>query len=732
MAMKLTKAERLLRQAQREEEAAKRASTPEVKSVEKQIEATEKKVKAIKAKIEKESKPVRPVIVLPPVPIIEWHGAYDQSWKGFITDESFAHPAKASRALLGKIFDHLFSIGALSRGGSVIDPFGGIGTTGIIGAWRACEVTCCELEPRFFELAKANFAMHAENLEHMGFPQPRIVNGDSRKLRQHICRADSVVSSPPYAEGLGHGGTPTVGGGKAGDKVLDAMQDGYGETTGQLTGMTEGEVDAVVSSPPYAEIATGAGGLNTKPAAEGQQGGRSASAASQDTDQRYGVTEGQLSRLQTGTVEDSLPDADFDGETYERDRDHSRLKAQLDSVFAVMKDHNWHTLSEISALTGAPEQSVGARLRDLRKEKFGGHVIERQYIEAGLWHYRFPSQADVVISSPPYEAAISERGGRQRVIEPRCDENGNPYPQEMDLKPYGDTEGQLGSMQTEGVDALISSPPYSASGLGSSPASEGPNGRPTDNKGASQPLDQYGETEGQLNHIPKGDIDAVISSPPYSEQQQGGGIAIHGTPQQQVYGDACKSPAGYQAQGNSEGQLGDMAAQNIDALVSSPPFGSGDSASAQSMVKRDDKSAQWVKANVGSAGTEGYGTSDGQLAQMPSKEESDTFWTAARDIVKECYDVLKPGGHAAWIVKAFVRDKQIVDFPGDWRKLCEYVGFETLTEVRAMLVKKNEYVDIFGEEQIDTKERKSFFRRLAEKNGSPKIDFEVVWIMRKP
>jgi hypothetical protein len=233
-----------------------------------------------------------------------------------------------------------------------------------------------------------------------------------------------------------------------------------------------------------------------------------------------------------------------------------------------------------------------------------------------------------------------------------------------------------------------------------------------------------------------------------------------------------------------------MRMERVDAIVSSPPFGSGDSASAQSMTTRSDKSAEWVKKNCGSAATEGYGASAGQLGVMKMHDVADalvsspphegslaastpgidwskakrdssgggehqapgasvnaaypptdgnvgnatgeTFWSAALDIVREAYAVLKPGGTAVWVVKMFVRDKQIVDFPADWRKLCESVGFVTETEVHAMLVAEETKSHLFDGEVTTRRERKSFFRRLAEKKGSPRIDWETVYFMRKP
>lgn len=78
----------------------------------------------------------------------------------------------------------------------------------------------------------------------------------------------------------------------------------------------------------------------------------------------------------------------FDGITFDPQRDTRRLTAQHHRVKALMRDGIWRTLSEISKATGDPEASVSARLRDLRKEKFGGHGVYRQYVERGLFRYR--------------------------------------------------------------------------------------------------------------------------------------------------------------------------------------------------------------------------------------------------------------------------------------------------------------------------------------------------------
>jgi hypothetical protein len=78
----------------------------------------------------------------------------------------------------------------------------------------------------------------------------------------------------------------------------------------------------------------------------------------------------------------------FDGPTFDQARDGDRLNAQLGRVLAVLKDHRWHTLGDISSQTHDPQASISARIRDLRKARYGGHEVKRRYVERGLWEYK--------------------------------------------------------------------------------------------------------------------------------------------------------------------------------------------------------------------------------------------------------------------------------------------------------------------------------------------------------
>ena len=78
----------------------------------------------------------------------------------------------------------------------------------------------------------------------------------------------------------------------------------------------------------------------------------------------------------------------FDGSTFIPKLDLGRLGRQMLAVYRVMEDGQWRTLGELSFATGCPEASVSARLRDLRKARWGSNLVERRRRSKGLHEYR--------------------------------------------------------------------------------------------------------------------------------------------------------------------------------------------------------------------------------------------------------------------------------------------------------------------------------------------------------
>lgn len=78
----------------------------------------------------------------------------------------------------------------------------------------------------------------------------------------------------------------------------------------------------------------------------------------------------------------------FGGASYDAKRDYERLDCQLAEVFRLMRDGQWRTLSEIARDVRGSQAGVSARLRDLKKQQYGGHQVPKEYVGDGVWRYR--------------------------------------------------------------------------------------------------------------------------------------------------------------------------------------------------------------------------------------------------------------------------------------------------------------------------------------------------------
>jgi len=82
------------------------------------------------------------------------------------------------------------------------------------------------------------------------------------------------------------------------------------------------------------------------------------------------------------------PSVAFAGKSYQAAFDYDRLSDQLKVVHRIMSDGRWHFLPELVEALGCKEQSASARVRDLRKEKYGSHNIQTERVSGGLYRYR--------------------------------------------------------------------------------------------------------------------------------------------------------------------------------------------------------------------------------------------------------------------------------------------------------------------------------------------------------
>ena len=88
--------------------------------------------------------------------------------------------------------------------------------------------------------------------------------------------------------------------------------------------------------------------------------------------------------------------ADFDGQTYEPELDKVRLTGQLKAVYSAMSDGEWWTLNCLRlVLNRGSEAGISARIRDLRKEKFGGFEVQRKRDKGTFWYRLVVGQTEL-------------------------------------------------------------------------------------------------------------------------------------------------------------------------------------------------------------------------------------------------------------------------------------------------------------------------------------------------
>ena len=77
--------------------------------------------------------------------------------------------------------------------------------------------------------------------------------------------------------------------------------------------------------------------------------------------------------------------------TLDRALDKPRLDTLRERIRRLMVDGRWRSLEEMQAVTGGRETGVSAKLRDLRKCRFGAYTVERRRRgdpKSGHWEYR--------------------------------------------------------------------------------------------------------------------------------------------------------------------------------------------------------------------------------------------------------------------------------------------------------------------------------------------------------
>jgi hypothetical protein len=380
-------------------------------------------------------------------------------------------------------------------------------------------------------------------------------------------------------------------------------------------------------------------------------------------------------------------------------------------------------------------------------------------------------RADVAITSPPYTNSAAENPNVVELQKKGWVKGGDLskfFPK--NLSPYN-----IGNFPFGNVDVAITSPPYAETYTGG--------GDPQKRKerlikAGRNPKEFLGgkARNAVLKHY--GEVDVCLTSPPYSETYSSSkaGKAIR-TGQTKIHDE--KHLARTYTEDLGKDNIGNLPHGNVDAIVTSPPYGEAVKAGnppSEKEFKRalekgfscSDRQAGWMRnlrkalkepnKSAWKGFVEGYSKSQQNIGNLPFVDtvitsppyeqglghnpgkkkitelgivrpeynwqnpnqigsmQKETYLSAMLQVYSEMFSVLKPNGLAIIIVKPFIRNKRVVDLPWHTWLIMAKVGF-TLEKLYKLRLKQQ-----------------SFWRILQYKNNPDleRICHEYVIVAKKP
>lgn len=248
------------------------------------------------------------------------------------------------------------------------------------------------------------------------------------------------------------------------------------------------------------------------------------------------------------------------------------------------------------------------------------------------------------------------------------------------------------------VDAIVTSPPFKTSneggGLNKNP--------PKTFRGVLKKHSfKLSNNPKNVDNLPYG-VDAVITSPPYSESmtKRRKGYTTH--PQ--------LSKTRHMGADSSDENIANLPMGKVDSIITSPPY-------EESMSPRRHKGKGGILERDKKLGLTGQYDIREDSTNI-GNQKGETYLQAMLQIYRECYKTLKPLGKIILVLKDFVRAKKVVRLDLDTKKLVESCGFRWV------------------ETKLFKLSSKSFWRTLYEKKY-PEVDtsllkYEFVEVFEKP
>jgi hypothetical protein len=222
---------------------------------------------------------------------------------------------------------------------------------------------------------------------------------------------------------------------------------------------------------------------------------------------------------------------------------------------------------------------------------------------------------------------------------------------------YAADSANIGNLPQGGISDVVTSPPYSE-GLGHKAGSNASEDHP-ERLAAQRNMTESMASEGNLSALKHGEIDRVVSSPPYE-----GSEAFQDTDfVQKISGDHDERIL----EGKTKGHL----KQPFRTLK----YKTGAHISQGHAPSSEAEGRYMERAEAGRI------THPDSLGKL----HKETYLEAMRVVYFGMFQVLKPGGRAVIIVKPFSREKKVVDLPWQTWLLMQSCGFEFEDTVKLRL-----------------------------------------------
>ena len=282
---------------------------------------------------------------------------------------------------------------------------------------------------------------------------------------------------------------------------------------------------------------------------------------------------------------------------------------------------------------------------------------------------------DKIVTSPPYVSGGHHNGvfrawGGKLDTKSGCGQIATPE------GGYGDNPKNIGNLPYGEIDKCIFSPPYAVQEGGKTSFKR--MGQ------SSRTLRHYAENPNNIDELPYGQIDKIVTSPPYS-----GGIDNRDRSIEPHYDEnrEKKFAGGSRSSimkpySDSPDNLGNLSYGNIDSIITSPPYEgsiSGESHTEEARAKEFEKlRAMGYKINPNSADNKVRGAVYSGSKDNIGNLKSQSYLEAMLLVYRNCFAVLRPQGLMILVVKNFIRQKKVVRLDLDTIGLCQRAGFSFL------------------------------------------------------